>query len=354
MGLKEYPLEIRFLIIAGWCGLFFAILTGIANYFLELGNVMIATSIGTGIVGLSVLYFSLVKRSFKAPTYFGLLSIILILYPFMWFENGGSRGPMIYFMLVNAVFCSVFLAYVNHKIVIIVQLLVLYALLYLEHYFPGAVTPYKDELTRSIDLGFSFSIVFLIIFFMLGRIMSEYNHNIKELEKVKTDLLKSNQKLTIISNTDELTGIHNRRHIMSALNEQLLLKKSQNVSLILLDIDHFKRINDTYSHSVGDEVLKKVSDVLRNNVRKTDILARIGGEEFLVVLPDTSLDDAYKKAEKLRVSVETLSWKYKEMQITISGGIYCNSCDETLDELLENVDQRLYRSKHRGRNCISR
>lgn len=351
--LKHHPIEIRILIIAAIGGIIFAFLTGLVNIFLDLGTMLVASSAGTGLIGFITLYFAMVKKQYSIPAYFGILSLMVILYPYMWIVNGGSHGPMFFYMIFNAVFCAVLLAYLNYKIVLVLQLIIVYALLAFEHIYPAIIIPYPNAVTRSIDIGLSFTIVFLAAFYMVVRIMKEYTLNIKELEKVRKELTNMNKQLTVISETDELTGISNRRCIMSILNQLLFQKQHGAISLIMMDIDHFKNINDTYGHSVGDEVIKKVSEVMANGIRSTDTIGRIGGEEFLIILPGSHLEDAFKKADDLRNRIASLKWPNEDMHITISGGVYCKGKNETLDSILEQVDSRLYASKNNGRNQIS-
>lgn len=126
---------------------------------------------------------------------------------------------------------------------------------------------------------------------------------------------------------------------------------SQGLSIILMDIDFFKKVNDTYGHNVGDEVLVKVSHTLKSNLRSADIAARIGGEEFLLILPKQNLETAQIVGERLRTSVAELSWTQTNLKVTISGGI----CDDTtLDpsEMLASADKKLYSAKDQGRNRI--
>jgi diguanylate cyclase (GGDEF)-like protein len=349
---KDLPLEIRILVFASIGGSLFAVFTGLANFFLNIGPVMILTSLVTGLISLCVLYFAIVKRQYKVPAYLGILALVLVMYPVMWINNAGSHGPMAFFMMFNALFCSLLLAYLNYRIVLVTQVLVVYGLLIFEYFNPEKIVAYQSEKVRLIDMGFSFTIVFLLTFYLVVKIMNEYNRNIKELEKVKGELLEINNKLVVVSETDELTGICNRRHIMSLLKRLILLQDAKDIALIMFDIDHFKTINDTYGHSVGDDVIKRVSNVMEENIRRSDSIGRIGGEEFLIVLPNTPLDQAYKKADQLRESIENLQWSYENLKVCVSGGVYCNALDESLDRLMEKVDEQLYLAKNAGRNRV--
>lgn len=159
--------------------------------------------------------------------------------------------------------------------------------------------------------------------------------------------------------TDGLTGLYNRRHFLERLSLEFnrLSRHSSSLSLLLLDIDHFKKINDTYGHPAGDDVLKGVAGIIREAIRNIDIPARYGGEEFAVLLPDTNKEGAMRMAERLRSSIgkRRFSFEGKEIPVTASIGIATSPSDaRTKEELIGKADEALYRAKGEGRNrCIS-
>ncbi|ATX79341.1 diguanylate cyclase (GGDEF) domain-containing protein [Mariprofundus aestuarium] len=167
-------------------------------------------------------------------------------------------------------------------------------------------------------------------------------------------LSRLNDQLVIISNTDKLSGLYNRVKMDSVLIEQKanVDRYGQGVSLILIDIDFFKEINDTYGHSVGDAVLVGFSELMRSNVRATDYVGRWGGEEFLIVCPNTGVNDAYKLADKLLKKVRDCTFEGGS-KITISAGIAGFSKETSIKDILIHVDTALYQSKQAGRNQIS-
>lgn len=162
-----------------------------------------------------------------------------------------------------------------------------------------------------------------------------------------------NQEIQRIATIDQLTGIYNRHKFeeLFILETERSRRFSQPLSLILIDIDHFKVVNDTYGHDVGDEVLKMLSDIVQENIRKIDIFARWGGEEFLVLSPNTDLGNIQKLAEKLRLAVENTSFPTVQ-HVTISLGISTFREDDTFVSLFKRVDQGLYYAKEHGRNQI--
>ena len=162
--------------------------------------------------------------------------------------------------------------------------------------------------------------------------------------------------------TDSLMGIYNRRHFDRRLKEEISISKRHGLplSMLMLDIDHFKSINDTYGHQVGDLVLKTLSQVILKVVRETDVVARYGGEEIAVVLPMTPVNSAANLAERLRKTIEKSimvppdeNEGSKALTVTVSIGVA--GLDERANEshlLIENTDKALYKAKKMGRNRI--
>ncbi|HTP05751.1 MAG TPA: diguanylate cyclase [Nitrospirota bacterium] len=181
-------------------------------------------------------------------------------------------------------------------------------------------------------------LIFLIYFFMAQLIKK---------------LADARNRIENIAITDDLTGIFNRRHILSRFGEEFekVKRLKTNLSCILADIDQFKSVNDTHGHLAGDEVLKEISHRIRNTIRAYDILGRYGGEEFLILLPDTGLEDAKNLAERIRVHVKdtpVISGK-----ITISLGVTAMQAqDQTVDDIIKRADDRLYRAKKSGRDRV--
>jgi diguanylate cyclase (GGDEF)-like protein/PAS domain S-box-containing protein len=162
-------------------------------------------------------------------------------------------------------------------------------------------------------------------------------------------------KLEQQANTDPLTGLFNRRSFTSFCEHEFLRANRyfQPFSLMIIDIDLFKAVNDTYGHLVGDEVIKRVAKICHEHIREADVLARIGGEEFAILLPDTDIDSAYILAERLR----QVQQQYDEPlapPITISIGVATiHPQDKTFSELFKRADKALYSSKNSGRNSVN-
>ena len=160
-------------------------------------------------------------------------------------------------------------------------------------------------------------------------------------------------KLEKMANTDQLTGAYNRHKLLESLDYEIkrIQRNKASLSLVMLDIDHFKWINDTYGHSTGDEVLRELVRIIQDSLRQVDILTRWGGEEFLVLAPDTNKLAAAALAERLRWTVSEHEFP-QVGKITVSLGIAEYGGKETADELLSRVDERMYLAKQSGRNRV--
>ncbi|HUJ19482.1 MAG TPA: diguanylate cyclase [Nitrospirota bacterium] len=166
-------------------------------------------------------------------------------------------------------------------------------------------------------------------------------------------LADARQQIERIAITDELTGLYNRRHVLDRFGEEFekSARLKTNLSCIIADIDHFKNVNDRYGHLKGDGVLKEVGRLLKSTARAYDIAGRYGGEEFLIILPATSLEQAWNYGERIRMQVkETMM---DDVQVTISMGVTeIQAGDASIDDLIRRADDALYRAKDAGRDRV--
>lgn len=187
-----------------------------------------------------------------------------------------------------------------------------------------------------------------------NRTISSVGGKVDELAKLRDEI----DRLRLLANTDELTRIFNRRAFDETLSNHFSKEDRTTLALVVLDIDHFKKINDTYGHAGGDRVLKMVADCLKSSMRQDAFVARTGGEEFAIVLRKTGLQDAKKAAERVRAAIESLELTTKSvnggaLKVTASVGVCMADMVETPQALYELADQALYRSKNGGRNAVT-
>ena len=198
-----------------------------------------------------------------------------------------------------------------------------------------------------------------LIFFVAVIIISTTIYNYRYEEIAKSILLEeTNLKLNYMSNHDPLTGLLNRRSFGTQITEKMkcFTKAKDSAALILIDIDHYKHINDKFGHPIGDIVLKEVSTVLTGYIKTTDLATRWGGEEFLIFLSQTSIDDAYSLAENIRFAIQDKIIVVDEMKIKVTASfgvsVLKDNLPKSFDASYKSADAALYKAKNQGRNQV--
>ncbi len=173
----------------------------------------------------------------------------------------------------------------------------------------------------------------------------------QQAEKDKEELAEEMKSVAI---TDDLTELYSYIYVTERLTQEIseATRYSHNLSVIMFDIDQLGMINEKYGRPTGDEVLVKVAFTIINELREVDIVGRYGGEEFLVILPNTNIEDCGKTAERVRKSIEQIIWYHGGLKVTLSGGI-CETKGEDAPELIAKAERLLQKAKSMGRNCIA-
>ncbi len=229
-----------------------------------------------------------------------------------------------------------------------VMVVLSYATIY--GYLPYApvVVPPTDHVSRLFWMNslFFFAAPFLIFITIMA-------------DQMLTWWREREERIRLLSRTDALTGLHNRRSIMEALEQEIARSARQGsaLSVVILDLDHFKRINDTWGHPAGDQVLRESARVLRQNVREADLVGRYGGEEFMVILPGAGLREARTVLERCRLTLaeaEIATGSDQPLRVSASFGLACDETggDLAAQTLIKSADEALYRAKENGRNRI--
>lgn len=215
--------------------------------------------------------------------------------------------------------------------------------------FAGTLWMFRDSLGMLSLIPSSVLFLGGIFVFFVGQLALKTINYIKDLAVLKQESI-----------TDALTGLRNRRYFDQRISEEVALSTRYKLplTLMLIDVDHFKKVNDTYGHTVGDKVLQTLSKIIQNVVRDSDIVARYGGEEIVIIAPNTTKEEAAILAERLREKVEqtkvtTIATTQEVVQVTISIGL-CSLSPIITDKeaLLEESDQSLYLAKKHGRNRV--
>ena len=178
----------------------------------------------------------------------------------------------------------------------------------------------------------------------------------RKLQEIKSRLEKENRELDYSSRIDTLTKLYNRRHMEERLQaeHQGFIGAGKVYSVMMIDVDDFKRINDRYGHTAGDTILKKIANILRKEIRESDVGARWGGEEFLLLLPGLKEEDTLSRAEDIlnKIKKETYSYNGIKIPITITIGVATIDKDETIEQLIDRADHALYSGKNTGKDKV--
>ncbi|EGW37440.1 GGDEF domain-containing protein [Desulfosporosinus sp. OT] len=214
-----------------------------------------------------------------------------------------------------------------------------------------------NNYTTSIDglksLNFTWNMLLLLVFIILGYVF--VFTGISSASRI-ISMQYNIEKLEWISRSDPLTGLYNRRYIMEKIESEFIStkKNAKKFSLILADIDFFKKINDTFGHDCGDHVLKVVSKSLKDAVREQDFVSRWGGEEFLILLPETEIEGARILVERIKRIIEEQIIEYNGVQVstTMTFGVTESQDYGMIEDIIKKADNALYEGKSQGRSCI--
>ncbi len=350
---KDYSLDEKIFCYA----LFFMVFL---STFSILGNIIIGYDFIVNYKWICLIIVSLIAIKYslrkKYLNYFQIIMSSLVIFIFLpngWITAGGSNNfTLAYGLLICMCICFI-LKGKTRLFFVISEIIVIILLVYLEMYFPELIYKHPQEkiyrdLIIQMPLTLSAAAYMVIIFSNAYR---------KERQKLKeySELLKEkNSILFKISRIDELTGIYNRRYVFEELNEikgKMQGEKSK-VIIIMIDIDNFKNINDTYGHVVGDDILKEVSSIIVRRLGDKGFVGRYGGDEFLIVLETVNINNAKDIMEQIKIELERIDLG-KEFKITISGGMaQLSKCDD-IDKVLANADKLLYKVKKSGKNGIA-
>ena len=215
----------------------------------------------------------------------------------------------------------------------------------------------EQSIERAYDVG---GIDYIVKPFKPKELLARVNTQLY-MQKLINDLKKSKEKLKLLTLTDPMTKLYNRRYFSSISKDILNLAKrnKEHIAVLMIDIDRFKDINDTYGHYFGDEVIISLADEFKKQKRESDVVFRFGGEEFLILLPNTDIKGAKILAEKIRIAIENKILHFpnkKDLKYTISIGISASKLSnkqEDIQEIINRADKALYKAKKDGRNKVS-
>ena len=273
-----------------------------------------------------------------------------LLFPALYLTAGGIDSGMPIFFMVGGISTILLL---DNLLMVFMLLIsgIAFSTAYLIEYHDPAYTQQFTTLgiNTYFDIALSVIIVGWGVGFILRTLTTYFDTNQKKANELLSQIEESSTK-------DPLTGAYNRRFLMDYIEkciEQTENGKMRAFSIIMFDIDNFKKINDTYGHLAGDDCIKNLAYIFNNSLRNVDIVARYGGEEFVCVLPTAEDLPAFRRAEQIRVSVENTQLSEDiDKKVTISGGVAMYASGMTPEQLINAADENLYIAKESGRNQI--
>ena len=295
--------------------------------------------------------FFAIARWGKKYLVFGFIVFSVINTFFIWLFNQGVEGSLNFYFLACFMYSIILMRGKKRAISLIISTVLVTAFFAFDYFCPDLIDSlyqYPNRADKVLDLYAGMISIFAIMLITINSIVKNY-----DIERnISTQKI---EELHLNSITDRLTTLFNRGYLNDKLLEYATNTKTTNFyfSIFMVDIDHFKSVNDTYGHTAGDEILKTVAQIIKYTVRKADTAGRYGGEEFMVVLPLTHLEDAMLTAEKIRSEIEKTRYIIvPDLIKTASFGCAEYTNGEQITAFINRADTSLYEAKHTGRNKV--
>lgn len=346
---KVYKLGDKFpLLLTGFIA-FTSLISFLSNVILGIDNIVNYSGLIFFMWSLYILIFNKIEKHFLLF----LIAVSLIYMPSVFIITEGFSGSNPIFLPILLFFIIIFfeqkVSYALSAILLCEYLFL--SLLQIQN--PSIFTYYATPFEKMTAMNITVILVFIIMGAstrsFLEIINSKENHNLNLLKEIRD----RNQELYSLSIRDPLTSAYNRRYFLTAYENELerANMNSQELTVLMIDIDHFKQVNDTYGHIFGDAVLTRLVQFLHTKLRSNDLLARYGGEEFVVLLPNTSKENAMIIAERIREDVGYVKNRNNYV-ISLSIGLASSANESTAHGILNLADENLYKAKEAGRNRV--
>ncbi len=348
---KQIELKERLTIIFYMAGFGFSVIAVVTTFLLgkpfwvNIPNLLLLLS--------CLLLPFLYPNNFEKVVKIVLYSVAFIYLPISYYINGGDEGIGVLYFLMVVVYFNFFFDGKRLAKVISAVLALYVGIIIMGYIYPSLITYHVTDASRIIDIILSFVSISILISVVSNIIFYNYRIEKDNKEFLLKELKKQNNTLELLSTTDQLTEVYNRRHFLDALKSEFdhfeLSKK--HFYVMMIDLDDFKVVNDTYGHLYGDEILKGVAKAISSCLREHDIVARYGGEEFSVIISHNTLESGKMIAERIRKAVEDMKYR-GENNITVSIGIVKNKANDTLLGIMKRSDNFLYEAKGKGKNRV--
>lgn len=351
-NLNKYSLEQKLFIQMLVFSIFLSLISVGGNVLIGLPFAVNYKWVALVLLGILALKYSLERKYeiFFQTTIFSL--IIFVFLPHGWITSGGANVISVaYLFLICIAMCLIFHGRLR-VFFVLAQMVMTVFLLYMQVYYPQIIgTPSSEKYT--LDMFIQMPLTLLAGAYMVVIFSNAYRKEKRKLEEYGKHLKESNQRLMQIAQIDELTGTYNRRYLFEKLEEVRVQigKENRKAMIIMIDIDDFKTINDTFGHIVGDELLRSIGRCMIEIVKGKGFVGRYGGDEFIMVLQDVSLREAKNIVDQIQKQV-TQSYGNDRLGVTLSGGMAQLMDGDDVDDILVSVDNILYHVKRSSKNNI--
>lgn len=343
---SEYSVEHRMLNIVLLFGMLLSSWSALANYLLGLAPLLVLTCVLSTVFFACIYYLSKVRRRYAASIGV-LLMVIAVITPILWMLNGGVSGSVPFYVILFSSVGAVLLPGWQRILIIAYFVAVSGGLIALEYYVPSLITGYSSETERLADIFVGIITIISFNAFIMAVIFQHYR---KEHDKAMAYLAqkeKVQEHLLYISYHDALTGLYNRMYFEKEADET---ERNQEcgVGVFVVDIDQLKFINDTFGHGEGDMALLRVAKVLQGSFRPFDTIARVGGDEFVVIVKNTTLQQMEALYKRLRKRSQDKIQQNEGFNFPVStsvGYAYSAEGDKSVRELVKEADYKMYREK---------
>lgn len=312
------------------------------------------------ISSLSITYYFFTKK-FEFFRFSQLLLIFLLPFFLMWSLGGFAHGSVVMIWAFFTPLAAMMFVDTQHASKWLIAFLVFTAFsAAIDQYLKNTVIPMDEMAIKAffvLNMGFGFVAIFVVLNFFVQQREKSHHAAVQakiDLQHINDQLQENEIKIHHLMLTDGLTGVSNRRHLDERLQAELkrIQRYGHVFSVVMADLDYFKQVNDTYGHLKGDEVIKTFVDIINNSIRTADFVARFGGEEFFIILPETDLSGATLLAERICESFQKTCIQDIKGSLTASFGVTEAEKNDYLEGLVQRVDQALYQAKSAGRNCV--
>ena len=327
-------------------GIFMSVVGVIGNSALNLGMITIVIPATNIVLNTIYIIYAVKTKKWFIPAVLVASFATFILFPFLWFSTGGATGSTMPYLLMAGFIVVIMFQGKIRTLILVATPVVFSIFIFLEMLYPDICIPYPSRQAHYIDLIIGLVTSFLATMTMAVIVLSRY----RKAELESKELVRQLGELSVI---DPLTEVYNRRMLTSSLQEEMrkCYENGEALTICLLDIDHFKQVNDVYGHLCGDEVLVTLARILKESVSECDMVGRYGGEEFFILLKGQPLDRALKTIEKLHKAIPEHDWQ-DVCTITISCGVSEYAHGMSYSDFLRTADHCLYKAKEAGRNQI--